>query len=151
MPAGSVHQGLAGDQQTDAHIAVKTGRGVGRRVGFTAFSSVPFLCTPTFSTFKPAHLLLRLQLPLDLAVAFDLKTLYLFIFYLSIMRAVAALLALATSALAFQVTQPTNATGWVTSGQNTVSWQAVSTDPANFTIVLVNEVCHHARFGDLEN
>jgi hypothetical protein len=54
------------------------------------------------------------------------------------MRAFATLLALAASAAALQVTQPTNSTGFSTDGQNTVAWNAVSTDPANFTIVLVN-------------
>ena len=57
------------------------------------------------------------------------------------MRVVASLLALAASALALQVTEPTNSTGWATSGQNTVTWDAVSTDPSNFTVVLVNMVC----------
>lgn len=57
------------------------------------------------------------------------------------MRTFAAVLALATSALALQVTAPTNATGFSTSGQNTVSWNRVATDPANFTVVLVNNVC----------
>ena len=56
------------------------------------------------------------------------------------MRSLAALLALAASALAYQVTQPTNSTGWTTSGPNVVAWDMVSTDPANFTILLVNEV-----------
>lgn len=55
------------------------------------------------------------------------------------MRSFAAVLAFAASALAVSVTAPTNATGWATSGQNTVSWTAVSTDPKNFTIVLVNK------------
>ncbi|KIP10678.1 hypothetical protein PHLGIDRAFT_65075 [Phlebiopsis gigantea 11061_1 CR5-6] len=54
------------------------------------------------------------------------------------MRTVATLFAFAASALALQVTQPTNATGWSTSGSNTVAWNAVSTDPSNFTVVLVN-------------
>ncbi|KAI0700761.1 hypothetical protein BC835DRAFT_1265828 [Cytidiella melzeri] len=54
------------------------------------------------------------------------------------MLAFATVLALATSAFALQVTQPTNATGFSNSGQNTVSWTRVSTDPSNFTIVLVN-------------
>ncbi|GJE84261.1 GPI anchored serine-threonine rich family protein [Phanerochaete sordida] len=54
------------------------------------------------------------------------------------MRAVATLLAFAASALAMSVTAPTNSTGFSTSGQNTVSWTAVSTDPTNFTVVLVN-------------
>ena len=56
------------------------------------------------------------------------------------MRSVFALLALAASAAAYQVTQPTNATGWTTAGSNVVAWDKVSTDQANFTIVLVNQV-----------
>ncbi|KAF7798329.1 hypothetical protein EIP86_009550 [Pleurotus ostreatoroseus] len=54
------------------------------------------------------------------------------------MRAYATVLAFAASALAYQVTAPTNATGFSTDGSNTVSWDRVSTDPQNFTIVLVN-------------
>ena len=56
------------------------------------------------------------------------------------MRSIAALLAFAASALAYQVTGPTNATGWTLSGPNVVSWNMVSTDRSNFTIVLVNQV-----------
>ncbi|KAI0356469.1 hypothetical protein OH77DRAFT_1400882 [Trametes cingulata] len=56
------------------------------------------------------------------------------------MRTIAAILALAASALAFQVTEPTNSTGWTTSGPNEVSWTKVDTDASNFTIVLVNQV-----------
>ncbi|KAI0368050.1 hypothetical protein BV20DRAFT_923546, partial [Pilatotrama ljubarskyi] len=56
------------------------------------------------------------------------------------MRSIAALLAFAASALAFQVTEPTNSTGWTTSGPNQVSWNKVDTDASNFTIVLVNQV-----------
>ncbi|KAI0751526.1 Ser-Thr-rich glycosyl-phosphatidyl-inositol-anchored membrane family-domain-containing protein [Daedaleopsis nitida] len=55
------------------------------------------------------------------------------------MRCVAVLLALAASALAFQVTEPTASQGWTTSGPNTVAWSTVSTDASNFTIVLVNQ------------
>ncbi|CDO68142.1 hypothetical protein BN946_scf185003.g14 [Trametes cinnabarina] len=55
------------------------------------------------------------------------------------MRAVAVLLALASSAFAFTVTEPTNSTGWTTSGPNVVAWTSVSTDRANFTIVLDNQ------------
>ncbi|KAI0650216.1 hypothetical protein C8Q79DRAFT_998108 [Trametes meyenii] len=55
------------------------------------------------------------------------------------MRSVAVLFALAASALAYQVTEPTNSTGWTTSGPNQVSWNKVDTDSANFTIVLVNQ------------
>lgn len=54
------------------------------------------------------------------------------------MRAFATLLAFAASALAYQVTEPTNSTGFSNDGSNTVSWDMVSSDPANFTIVLVN-------------
>lgn len=56
------------------------------------------------------------------------------------MRAFATLLAFAASALAYQVTEPTNSTGFSNDGSNTVSWDMVSSDPANFTIVLVNNV-----------
>jgi hypothetical protein len=61
------------------------------------------------------------------------------------MHAFAAILALATSAFALQVTQPTNTTGFSNSGMNTVSWNRVNTDPTNFTIVLVNKVCGLVR------
>ena len=50
------------------------------------------------------------------------------------------LFALAASALAFSITEPTNSTGWTTSGPNQVSWEKVSTDNNNFTIVLSNQV-----------
>lgn len=56
------------------------------------------------------------------------------------MRAFATLLAFAASALAYQVTAPTNSTGFSNDGSNTVSWDMVSSDAANFTIVLVNNV-----------
>ncbi|KAI0637967.1 hypothetical protein C8Q77DRAFT_401032 [Trametes polyzona] len=55
------------------------------------------------------------------------------------MRSIAVLFALAASAFAFSVTEPTNSTGWTTSGPNQVSWTKVDTDAANFTIVLVNQ------------
>ncbi|OBZ77085.1 hypothetical protein A0H81_03777 [Grifola frondosa] len=55
------------------------------------------------------------------------------------MRSVAALLTFAASALAYSVSEPNNSTGWTTSGPNKVSWTKVDTDPANFTIVLVNQ------------
>ncbi|PSR93712.1 hypothetical protein PHLCEN_2v4607 [Hermanssonia centrifuga] len=55
------------------------------------------------------------------------------------MRTFATILAFAASAMAYSVTAPTNATGFSTSGQNTVSWSMVSTDAANFTIVLSNQ------------
>ncbi|KAK4686052.1 hypothetical protein P7C73_g4086, partial [Tremellales sp. Uapishka_1] len=51
-----------------------------------------------------------------------------------------ALLTLGLSASAISVTSPTNTTVWSsgTSGQ-TVSWEAVSTDPTSFEIQLVNQ------------
>lgn len=58
-----------------------------------------------------------------------------------VMRAVLALFSFAASALAYSVTEPDATTGWTTSGPNVVVWSMVSTDPANFTIVLDNQVC----------
>ena len=55
------------------------------------------------------------------------------------MRAVLALLPFAASALAYSVTKPDATTGWTTSGPNVVVWSMVSTDAANFTIVLNNQ------------
>ncbi|KAH9938356.1 uncharacterized protein B0H18DRAFT_1112525 [Fomitopsis serialis] len=55
------------------------------------------------------------------------------------MFAFASLLALAASAAALQVTQPSNSSGWTTSGPNTVTWSSVSTDNSNFSIVLNNQ------------
>ncbi|KAH9939970.1 hypothetical protein B0H21DRAFT_794757 [Amylocystis lapponica] len=51
---------------------------------------------------------------------------------------VVSVLALTASAFGLTVTSPTNTTGWTTSGDHTVSWSAVSTDPTNITVVLVN-------------
>jgi hypothetical protein len=42
-------------------------------------------------------------------------------------------------ATAYQITSPGGATGWTTAGPNSVAWSRVSTDPLNFTIVLVNQ------------
>ncbi|KAI0772020.1 hypothetical protein BD413DRAFT_547731 [Trametes elegans] len=58
------------------------------------------------------------------------------------MRSIAVLFALAASALAFSITEPTNSTGWTTSGPNQVSWEKVSTDNNNFTIVLSNQASY---------
>jgi len=58
------------------------------------------------------------------------------------MRAFAAVLAFAASALAYSVSEPNNATGWSTEGQNTVTWTKVSTDRSNFTIVLSNQASY---------
>jgi hypothetical protein len=55
------------------------------------------------------------------------------------MRSIATVLAFAASALAYTVVAPTNATGFVNDGSNTVSWSRVSTDAMNFTILLVNQ------------
>ncbi|KAL4242498.1 GPI-anchored Adhesion Regulator [Abortiporus biennis] len=55
------------------------------------------------------------------------------------MKTFATLLAFAASALAYQVTNPTNSTGWTTTGPNTVTWTRVSTDAETFTIVLSNQ------------
>jgi len=54
------------------------------------------------------------------------------------MRAVAVLLALAASAFAYKVDQPNALQGWTNSGSQLVVWERVSTDPANFTIILTN-------------
>jgi hypothetical protein len=50
----------------------------------------------------------------------------------------APLFALAVKAVS--VTSPTEGQNWGTSGAQTVSWDAVSTDPTSFSIVLVNDV-----------
>jgi len=54
------------------------------------------------------------------------------------MRSAAALLSLAASAFAYQVTFPTSSEGWTNSGAQTLSWTRVDTDPTNFTVVLKN-------------
>ncbi|TCD69850.1 hypothetical protein EIP91_005927 [Steccherinum ochraceum] len=51
----------------------------------------------------------------------------------------ASILSFAAAAFAFQVTSPTNATGWTTTGPNAVGWSRVDTDAQNFTIVLSNQ------------
>ncbi|KAH9927172.1 uncharacterized protein BXZ73DRAFT_102760 [Epithele typhae] len=55
------------------------------------------------------------------------------------MRSAVALLAFAASAFAYQVSQPSNSSGWSTAGSNVVAWDMVSTDAANFTVLLVNQ------------
>ncbi|THV08355.1 hypothetical protein K435DRAFT_847225 [Dendrothele bispora CBS 962.96] len=47
-------------------------------------------------------------------------------------------LALASSSWAYQVTRPSPSQGWTNSGSQTVTWDMVSTDPSNFTILLTN-------------
>ncbi|KAI0728677.1 Ser-Thr-rich glycosyl-phosphatidyl-inositol-anchored membrane family-domain-containing protein [Fomitopsis betulina] len=55
------------------------------------------------------------------------------------MFAFVSLLALVASVVALQVTQPSNSSGWTTSGPNTITWSSVSSDKSNFTIVLNNQ------------
>ncbi|KAH9967258.1 hypothetical protein BC827DRAFT_577816 [Russula dissimulans] len=55
------------------------------------------------------------------------------------MRSFFTLIALIASASAYQVLTPGNTVNWTTSGPNAVTWQRVSTDPANFTMLLVNQ------------
>ncbi|KLO19788.1 hypothetical protein SCHPADRAFT_794961, partial [Schizopora paradoxa] len=50
----------------------------------------------------------------------------------------ASVLALALSAAAISVTTPSNSSGWVSTGTNTLAWNRVDTDPTNFTVVLTN-------------
>ncbi|KAH9002456.1 hypothetical protein EDB86DRAFT_2774745, partial [Lactarius hatsudake] len=42
-------------------------------------------------------------------------------------------------ASAYQVTSPGGSSGWTIAGPNVVTWQRVSTDALNFTIVLSNQ------------
>ena len=51
---------------------------------------------------------------------------------------IAPLFALAVKAVT--VTSPTEGQNWGTTGAQTVSWEAVSTDPTSFSVVLVNDV-----------
>jgi len=55
------------------------------------------------------------------------------------MRSLFALLALVSSAFAYQVITPGTSSGWTTAGPNQVTWQRVSTDATNFTMLLVNQ------------
>jgi len=55
------------------------------------------------------------------------------------MRSFFALVALVSSACAYQVLTPSNSSGWTTAGPNIVTWQRVVTDPQNFTMLLVNQ------------
>lgn len=57
----------------------------------------------------------------------------------------APLFALAVKAVS--VTSPTEGQNWGTSGAQTVSWNAVSTDPTSFSIVLVNDVSCRDEIG----
>ncbi|KAH9482758.1 hypothetical protein JR316_0004858 [Psilocybe cubensis] len=55
------------------------------------------------------------------------------------MRAVAALLAFASSALAYSVLSPNGAQGWTNQGAQLLTWQRVDTDRQNFTALLINQ------------
>jgi len=50
-----------------------------------------------------------------------------------------ALLSAAGTALAIQVTSPTNGTQWKDHDSNTITWTSVSSDPSSLSIFLVNE------------
>ena len=56
------------------------------------------------------------------------------------MRSLFTVLSLVASACAYQILTPSNSSGWTTVGPNLVTWSRVSTDPTNFTMVLVNQV-----------
>ena len=47
---------------------------------------------------------------------------------------------LAIAARAYQVVTPGGSQGWVTDGENTVTWGRVNTDPDSFDLVLTNTV-----------
>jgi hypothetical protein len=55
------------------------------------------------------------------------------------MRSFFALIPFVAFASAYQVITPNQSVNWTTAGSNTVTWQRVSTDAQNFTIVLVNQ------------
>jgi hypothetical protein len=55
------------------------------------------------------------------------------------MRAVAVILTLVSSALAYQVLIPSASQGWTNQGGQPLSWQRVETDKRNFTVVLDNQ------------
>ncbi|KAF9038081.1 hypothetical protein BJ165DRAFT_419703 [Panaeolus papilionaceus] len=54
------------------------------------------------------------------------------------MRAFAILSCLIASTLAFTISSPGDNTDWNNDGAQTLSWQRVDTDPANFSVVLFN-------------
>jgi hypothetical protein len=49
------------------------------------------------------------------------------------------LAAFVASASAISILTPTDGDFWSTDGQNAVTWSSVSSDPTNFTIVLINK------------
>ena len=61
------------------------------------------------------------------------------------MRVFLALLSLAATAFAYQVTSPNSQESWYSHGPVTVSWQRVDTDAEYFTMVLYNDVSTSAN------
>ncbi|KAF8812270.1 hypothetical protein BYT27DRAFT_7132671 [Phlegmacium glaucopus] len=56
------------------------------------------------------------------------------------MRTVATfLLSFVASTLAYSVINPSSSVGWTNQGSQNLTWQRVSTDPLNFTVVLDNQ------------
>jgi len=55
------------------------------------------------------------------------------------MRALSVLLAFISSAFAYQVLVPNASQGWTNQGGQSLSWDRVSTDSLNFTVVLDNQ------------
>ncbi|TFK43700.1 hypothetical protein BDQ12DRAFT_191756 [Crucibulum laeve] len=53
--------------------------------------------------------------------------------------AAATLLSFVASALAYQVTSPSETKGWTNQGPQTLTWSRVDTDKTNFTVILTNE------------
>jgi hypothetical protein len=55
------------------------------------------------------------------------------------MRVAAVLLAIVSSAFAYQVLSPGGSQGWTNQGAQTLTWQRVETDRQNFTVLLTNQ------------
>ncbi|WWC70604.1 uncharacterized protein I206_104555 [Kwoniella pini CBS 10737] len=51
-------------------------------------------------------------------------------------KAIVPLALFAVTAQAIQITNPTNSTGWESSGSQLIEWDSVSTDPGNFSIYI---------------
>jgi len=94
----------------------------------------PFLKNPNLVLAFPPSLLAfpllpTLPLPADIMRAFS---------------ALSAVLLFAATALALTVTSPSQETSWDASKRSqSVTWKVVTTDPSNFTVVLINMVCLH--------
>ncbi|KAF8804182.1 hypothetical protein BYT27DRAFT_7143953 [Phlegmacium glaucopus] len=56
------------------------------------------------------------------------------------MRTIAAfLLSFVASTLAYTVLSPNHSNGWTNQGSQNLTWQRLSTDPLNFTVILDNQ------------